>query len=227
MTAIVFGPEWFSGLSIIFELVTVLVTLLISLYSYKLYLFSKERRFLYFGISFLAIMLSFLAKIATTLASFYVPSEPITEVVTNLTISITSGTPYLTSLGFLVHQELMLLGLAGIYLINQKNRSILQAALLTYLVTVITIISNAFYFIFYATATVFLALISHYYVKNYIKKQTNTSFLIMISFLFILLSQIVFILVILNPTFFFIIAEIIQLIGYALLLNAYTHITTK
>ncbi len=227
MAAIVFGPEWFSGLTVLFELVTVLVTFLIAVYSYRLYLFSKEKKFVYFSISFLAIMVSFLAKIITTIASHYSGLDPLVQSITNVSMGISSGTPYITSLGFLVHQEFMLLGLAGIYLINQRNRSILQAGLLAYLVSVITVLSNAFYFVFYATAAIFVALIAHYYVKNYVGKRTTSSFLIMVSFLFILLSHFVFILVILNPTLFFIIAEIVQLLGYSLLLYAYTFVTIK
>ena len=102
-----------------------------------------------------------------------------------------------------------------------------QAILLAYLVSVIAFFSNAFIYVFYATSAVLLALITQHYLFNHLKRKTHATRLITISFAIILLSQLIFMMVFLNPTLFFIAAEVIQLLGYILLLYTYTLITTK
>ncbi|MFH0752098.1 MAG: hypothetical protein V1914_00710 [archaeon] len=53
------GPGWFYGLDTIFELVCGLITLLISMLSYRVYRFAKQKRYYYLFASFLLISFAF------------------------------------------------------------------------------------------------------------------------------------------------------------------------
>ncbi len=71
MITLRFSPEWFYGIDSIFEILAVIITFFIGVYSYKLYRFSGNYRYKYLSLSFLAFTLSFLAKIATNFVIYF------------------------------------------------------------------------------------------------------------------------------------------------------------
>ena len=83
-----------------------------------------------------------------------------------------------------------------------------------------TYFSHSAYYMFHLTSLVLLLLITMEYYSNHFKNKIITSRLVTYSFSIITLSQIVFIFVNLNPLIY-VIAECVQLIGYAILLLAF------
>src|SRR3989344_7613445 len=59
MTQIYLVPRWFQGYDVTFEIVFALITLAVSLFSFKIYKLSQQKESKYFGISFLLISLSY------------------------------------------------------------------------------------------------------------------------------------------------------------------------
>ena len=60
-----FSPEWFHGIDSIFEIVSIIVALLIALYAYKIYKFSKVNKYKFFSWAFLLIAIAYIFKILT------------------------------------------------------------------------------------------------------------------------------------------------------------------
>jgi len=120
-----------------------------------------------------------------------------------------------------------------IYFISQKGRERLkkfdettQIFLFIYFIGLISVVSNLKYTVFYLTAVVILSLIVLNYYKNYLNKGTSASLLVMVSFLLILASQVLFVFVFLN-TNFYVGGEMLQLLGFLLLLYTYVKIVRK
>ncbi|MEA3430735.1 MAG: hypothetical protein U9R08_05660, partial [Nanoarchaeota archaeon] len=71
MLELVYSPQWFYGIDILFESINVIAALLIAFFSYKIYKYTKDRHCLYFGLSFLAICIAFISKILTNFQIYF------------------------------------------------------------------------------------------------------------------------------------------------------------
>lgn len=222
MLELVYSPQWFYGIDIIFEFIIVIATFLVAFFSYKIFKFTKERRCFYFGLSFLAICLSFISKILTNFQLYFhfltknkVLETAIVNIYSHRTFSF-----FVTAYFF--HRVLMLLALAGIIMILYRyDKKIL--ILFAYLVAVIAAFSTSEYFIFHVTTSIFLGYIFYNYFQNYKAYPTKNTFLVSFAFFLILISQVIFI-NILTAVESYVIAQVIQVLGYITLLYAYIRI---
>ena len=128
----------------------------------------------------------------------------------------------------------MLGGWLLIFFISQKSRSRLnkyyevsQIALFFYLILLISFVANFSYFVFYLTSAVIIGLTVLNYYKNYLNTNRNrNAFKVMISFLFILLSNIFFVFVFLFDSFY-VLGELFLLVGFLILLSVYSQIKRR
>jgi len=90
-----------------------------------------------------------------------------------------------------------------------------------YLLIVLTYFSQSAYYIFYITSFLLLIFISSSYFLNSKKTKHYTAKLLAFSFAIITASQLVFIFVKINPILY-VIAQLIQLVGYVLMLITFT-----
>ncbi|MBI5148202.1 hypothetical protein HZA33_00815 [Candidatus Pacearchaeota archaeon] len=221
-----FSPQWFYGIDIIFEFLSIVASLLIAFYALRLYKFTNKLNHKYFGYSFIAIALSFFIKIMTNLVGYfsYFKEESV-KLVTVLYHGFTiTYTPVKAAL--FVHRFLMLAGLFGIFYIvsrsREKNKILLYLYFMT--ITALYVLFDPYgynsYRIFYLTTAFMSAFILRYYYLIYKKNKNKKTLLIVESFLFILLGQIVFIFTSVSLNFY-VLAEIIQFFGFLLLLYNY------
>ncbi len=216
LVELIFSPRWFFGVDNLLDLFSLVVTLLISIYSFRFYKFSGKRNYKYFGISFLLITMAFLAKIVTN-AILYSPT--ITYWVHNLSIitqRIMSQSNILFILGHLAFRFLFLLGLFSVYWVLSKSRERNKFPLIIYLLAAATLGSAYSYVLFALTSIVILLYIVHYYQLAYRKKKTGPALLTLLGFVLILLSQLIFIFIFLDLKMY-VLSEIVQLAGYLLL----------
>ncbi|MBN1156026.1 hypothetical protein JXA85_00275 [Candidatus Woesearchaeota archaeon] len=217
MIELVYSPVWFFGKDIIIDVVSIIVLSLVGLFSIKYHRMNKKKSNLLFGISFLMLAASFLFKIMTNFTIYY----PVV-VTKNLgffvvTFRAMKATNVLLHSGFLIYR---LLTLVGLYLLlstytKQKMPSII---LISYFIIISTIFSQSAIFVFFLTSLVMLSLITMCYIRDFKKSKRK---LLAISFLTITISQAIFIFIALDKLFY-VIAESIQLIGYVLMLVAFT-----
>jgi hypothetical protein len=228
MYQLFFTPGWFNGIDIAFEVISILVALSICFYSYHLYRISNENKFGYFALAFLSIAGSLLFKIITFANLYFTPVRD-----TSLDILrplVMPGLRYANLFyrgGFFLHMTLMLGGLLLIFLISQKSRNRLhrfhevsQIGLFLYFIVLVSVFSNFRYTVFYLTSSVLLSLIVLNYYKNYLNKRTNNALLVMMSFLALLASHLLFVFVFVSNELY-VVAEAVQLVGFLLLLYAY------
>ncbi|MEM4244783.1 MAG: hypothetical protein QXR60_01075, partial [Candidatus Nanoarchaeia archaeon] len=223
---LVFSPSWFVGIDNIFELVTVFVTLLIAIYSHKLYKFTKENSYRLFSYSFFLISISYLVKILMDISIYYPKMKIIRAgAFTFITQTFQRFEAYY-AVGFFVERFLLLLGLLGIFFVLHKVKDKKVGFLLIYLAFVSALFGNYLFHIFHITTSLLLLYICYYYYKNYSKNRSKNSFLVASSFFLIFVSQIIFITLLIHPIMY-VIGESVQLLGYLILLFTFISILKK
>ncbi|RLJ03125.1 MAG: hypothetical protein DRP11_01645 [Candidatus Aenigmatarchaeota archaeon] len=223
MIRYIFSPKWFYGVDIAFELFSMIITFLIARYGYELYKISGNKKHKYFSLFFLLIGIAFLFKIIANFDIYYVNTVSI-EIANSIFYFTTSHvSEMLFILGFSIFKFLMLLSFFGLlYILWDEKPGIFWLSL--YFILIITIFSHGTYYIFHLSMTMILAFLLSYYYRNYAEKSSRESFLIMLSFLMLTLSQLAFITIALDMVMY-VVGETLQLIGYAILLYHYILVT--
>ena len=224
----IFSPKWFYGFDSIIELIAITVSVLLVYYSYNCFKLTKENKYLYFSTAFLSITFGFIAKIIGTLA-IYRPSITRSAIRSTIHQTFTSLTPsYINALAFIVHYFFMLLGFMILFLIisgiTWKNKKIVS--LLLFFVFLATWISAIHYQLFYVTSFVLLLLITYSYYNNYREIKSEKAKFVAIAFCILLVSQAFFVFIIYSRTIY-VLAELIQLLGFLYLLIPFILIFKK
>lgn len=217
---LIFSPYWFYGIDTFFDIFCLLTTLLISFYSYRVYKFSKKINYKWFSLSLLLISLGFVSKIFTNLTIYFPVLMNVTFGSFTITYSIMRHSDILSILGHLAHRFLMLTGFFGIYWLISKSKEKNKIPLILFLLFATTILSAYAYPAFSMTMIILLSHIVYYYTINYKKNRNRKTALILWGFILLLLSQILFIFLFLDLSVY-VASEIVQSIGYILLLCSY------
>lgn len=224
----VFSPKWFYGFDSIIELIAIIVSVLLVYYSYKCFKLTKENKYLYFSTAFLSLTIAFIAKITGTLA-IYKPTITRSALGSIIHQTFRSLTPYsINAIAFTAYIFFTLLGFMILFLIisrlTWKNQRVI--VLLVYFVFLATWISIIHYQLFYATSFVLLLLITHSYYQNYKEIRNEKARFVSIAFGVLLVSQALFVFVIYSRIIY-VLAELIQLLGFAYLLIPFILIFKK
>ncbi|MFH2028630.1 MAG: hypothetical protein ABIJ08_05800, partial [Nanoarchaeota archaeon] len=168
-------------------------------------------------ISFFMISISFLFKILTNFTIYYQILETKQVGLVTMTYQTLRSSDTLFFMCFLAYRLLTLLGLFMLYHIYEKKQSITNLIIVVYLIIMLTYFSHSAYYIFHITSLLFLALITIKYHLMYKKYKVGTTKLLTYSFAVIGISQILFVFIMFNELLY-VTAEIVQLIGYSILL---------
>jgi len=224
----VFSPEWFYGFDSVIELIAIIICVLLVYYSYKCFKLTKENKYLYFSTAFLSLTFAFIAKIAGTLA-IYKPTITRSAVGYSIHKTFTGITPiYINSLALIAYIFFILLGFMILFLIisrlTWKNQRVV--ALLVYFVFLATWISVVHYQLFHLTSFVFLLLITYSYYANYKEVKGEKAGFVVIAFAILLVSQAFFVFAIYSGIVY-VLAELLQLLGFVYLLIPFILIFKK
>jgi hypothetical protein len=215
-------PDWFREIDTAFEAVSILVTFLIAAAAYKFYTLTKEKKYLWFSVSFFMISISYIFKILTNIIVYneYGLGREVLGKYT-LTYQYVQEYYYFEIFGTLAFRFAMLLGLFGLYHLICKCKDIKSIPIIIFLLFLMTIFSNIQYFAFHGTAALFLGVIVwHYYQTSKATKQSFQRVGPPLAFAILFLSQLIFSLLFLTPHIY-VIAETVQLLGFLVLLYAY------
>lgn len=227
MLRFLYSPQWFYNIDSIFEFVTVIVAIMVAVYSYKCYRLSRDRKYKWFSLSFAGIALGFLSKILTNFTLYH-------EIVKTKAIGLMVITAkyvqrdvfFLSTTTFFFHL-LVLLGLLGLYLCIYKSMKQKQDVfILLFLAFISTVGSHYRYQVFHITAAVLLFFIFRHFYRNYLRKRTKNRLFVALAFCLLLISQILFTFLGLDPQLY-VLGEVIQLVGFVLLLITYIMILKK
>ena len=193
---------------------------MIGIFAAKYYKIDKKNKnYLLLAISFFTLAASFIFKILTNFTIYYREIETKNIGFATLTYHTIESTNILFFVGFMLYHILTLLGLYLLYSIYTKQTKS-NMLLIIFLIIISTYFSQSAYYIFHLTSLIFLVLITMQYWSIYKKNKLISSKILTFSFALIALSQIIFMFVKLN-LFLYVISEIIQLVGYILLLIAF------
>lgn len=219
MVQVVFSPKWFWGKDIFIDSIALLVLLSIAIFATKYYRIKKSKNYFYLALSFYLISLSFFSKILINFTIYYQVLH--TQMIGSIEYAqvILKSSEILAVSGLFFYRLFTLLGLFLLYSIYEKQ-SKANIVLMIYFIIISILFSKEEYYIFYLTSFIFLGVISNRYYQNYKDNKEKTSGMLAASFSLITLSQIFFIFV--NFTkHFYVVGEVIQLLGYILLLATF------
>ncbi len=217
----VYSPPWFYGKDIAIDILSAIVVLLIGFFSFNNFrLDKKNKKHLLLGGAFILLGLSFIIKILTNvlshndgwLAKSFWLSILGKEIITSYTL--------LSALGFLLYSLLTLFGFYVLYALSSKDKLSMNYVIIAYFILISTYFTRFTYFIIFVTAFIFLLALSRRYYLSYKKNKYKNTLMLCISFSIITLSQFVFIFTNSNHALY-VVAELIQLIGYLFLLYTF------
>ncbi|MBI2103160.1 hypothetical protein HYT55_04930 [Candidatus Woesearchaeota archaeon] len=238
MFRLFYTPDWFNGLDLVFDTISLLVALLIAAYSWRVYKVHRENKYGYFSFSFVLIALAFAAKMVMQGLLYYAPlRNAATAVLVPVVGKAATGINYSQFFfrsGFFISMITMLGAWLLLFFISQKKEGRLkkyyevsQITLFVYLLLLISVVSNFKYEVFYLTSAVILGMTVLNYYKNYLNSNGNKNALrVMIAFLLFLLGNFAFIFVFLLPGLY-VFGEIFMLLGFLVLLQTYAKIQRR
>ena len=218
MLQLVYSPQWFYGKDIIIDVISIILLFLVSFASVRYYFMKRNKNCMYLAVSFVTIAVSFMFKIMTNFTLYNHEIKTHTLGLLTITYQTTEVTGALFHVGFLLHRILSLLGFYLLYSLYQKPNKT-SHALAIFLLLVSAYFTESAYYIFHLTLLLILVLIAILYWPN-IQRDNKSTILIAVSYITIAVSQLLFILVLVS-TNFYVISEIVQLIGYAGLFSAF------
>ncbi|MBI4454245.1 hypothetical protein HY636_06385 [Candidatus Woesearchaeota archaeon] len=220
MLKFVLSPRWFYGIDTISAVIALIITLVIAIFSYKLYTFCQDKKYKYLALSFFTLTASFFFKLLTNVVVYYevVKEKVVGSIV--LTYTVLESSDLLVSIGFIGYRFLFLAGVMGLFYLLYQHRDRKLFIIMFWLILIATWFSLSNYFFFHATAILFISLLFWYYYracKTSKPKQVKSLRYVMFTYWFLALSQLSFLFVALN-LHFYAIAESLQLVGLLLLL---------
>lgn len=216
MVKLVYSPQWFYGKDILIDIVSIFILLLIAFFSIRYYNIKRNKNYIYLTLSFVILAGSFLAKILINFNVYYKLIETQDLGIVSAVYQSMKATHSIFITSFVVYWLSMTFGYYILYSIYQ-NQSLSNFLFGTYLITAYTYIAYPDYRTFHITLFVILALITAIHLKRYLNNRYVATKLVTLSFGIITLSQIFFIFIDWN-IYFYVIGELMQLIGYISLL---------
>ncbi len=203
---------WFFGYGIALELVFALIVLAVAIFALRLYKVTSERSIRLLGTGFLLVSISyFFQSFFNFLLLSKIGEKPF------LTINDFSLAFTLEVIGAYGYVFFMLIGLIVLlYMTFEiKKKSIFFVMLLIVLFPIL-LAENTF-FLFYYFSTICFAFVSWHFIKNYFEKKKSLSLMIAISFVFLALSGIPFLLS-LSHGAWYVVAHLLGFVAYVLIL---------
>jgi hypothetical protein len=214
MVLLLNGPTWFWGYDIIFSIVSILTTLLIMFLSFKAYKITKDSKYKFFSLAFLFISLAHLAF------SFF----------NAIMIFHLSGTIYnlLQSfdIGFFIYLFFTLLAYMILIIIIYKIKDNRVVALLLSLTLLFVLFANQHILKFHIVSLVLLAFLAFQFYFNFKEKGNKNSKLVFTSFYLLLTSEVFFLVNLYTNEYLYVVAQLIQLLGYLVLFYMFMRVLT-
>ena len=212
---IVFTPDWFLNNDILINVVSFLVLATFFILALKSYNLSKKKSILYLGIGFLLIAIGELSTILTKIVLYYdtTVTREIGQAV--ITYQIVRTVDIFYYIGFFFNRLFTLFGLYLIYKTPTRKELSGEFLLILYLLFITALLSQAFFYVYHLTALLLLVMIIRHYYKGYKKEKLSNMMILVAAFSLLALSQVLFFFS--KIGYFYVFAQSMQLISYAIL----------
>ena len=212
---IVFTPDWFLTSDVFVDIFSFITLFLIFILAFKNYKLSEKKSTLHLGIGFFLLAMAELAIIITKLPLYYdtaITSQIGTAVIT---YDIVRTVDIFYYAGFFLNRLLILLGLYIIYKLPLERISG-EFFLYVYFITIISMMSQPYYYIYHFTTLILLVFIINKYYKVYLKEKITNTKILSGAFVILAIAQLIFLFS--KLSYIYAIGQSIQLIGYIVLL---------
>ncbi len=213
---IVFTPDWFLGSDVLIEVVSFIVLSLFVYFCIRNYKLSGKKSFLWLGLGFGFIGLAEISTILTKFGIFYDTSFTHQIGMFIVTQTVKTSIDIFYYIGLFFNKFLTLLGLYIIYKIPMKKGLSGDFFLGLYFLVIAALFSHVSYYVFHLTAFGLLALIINNYSEVYKRNKSGNTFLLIVAFSGLMLSQGIAILCKLQVMY--VLGQVIQLVSYLILL---------
>ncbi|MBI4116163.1 hypothetical protein HY449_00280 [Candidatus Pacearchaeota archaeon] len=215
MMKIVFTPDWFLTSDVLIEVFSFLTLLSFFALAFQSYRLSKKKSVLYLGFGFFLIALGQLASILTKLVLYYDTGVTHGVGVAVITYNIVRNVDIFYYLGFFFFRLFTLLGLYTIYKLPLEKFAG-EFFLYLYLITIISWMSNSYYYIYNLTALVLLIYIINKNYKMYLKDKVKNTRIVVFAFSVLAVAQFIFLFSQLRELYA--VGQVMQLASYIILL---------
>ncbi len=232
MVTLVLSPNWFKGIDSLFEVVSLIICLLIAYYGSKIYDFVKQKKYRTVALSFLFIALSFAIKVITNLSIYF----QYNRLKVSLLSAMSSTFPAVTSkiiqikliyyVGYFAYRFSFLLALILLLSLVLKIKDKRIVSIFIVFSIIASFSSYYYYYTFHIIAAVLLFYIFMYFYENYMIKKLKSARYITLAFFSLFISQLVFIFVLFDPKIY-VFGEVVQLLGFLILLYYYFLVSKK
>jgi hypothetical protein len=226
MGIIIYSPSWFSGLDIALQLISVFVSFLLFITSYKLFKISKEKGFLYFALAFFSISAAYVSKIFADWFTYTNIGKDLPHWINLLFYNLTT-LEFVNIFGNLGYRFLLLLGFLILIFVFLKIKDKRIVFLFMYFTFIISAFSVWSFLLFQTTVTVFAGTIALYYLLHYFENKRRTVLLSLIGFGMIFVAQFSFLFTFFLEKIMFVIGHIFQAAGFLILLTTYIMVLKK
>ncbi len=204
-------PSWFFGFGTILELIFGIITLAVSLYSFKVYKYSQLREPKIFGWSFLALSLSYFIWAAVSGYAGFLAQKSVDNV-----FNIAGFTPIIV-LGIYAHIIFFVLGLVTLAYLTFGIRSQRVYTLLASLSLISVLFSQTKSISFYFVSSLLLLYVLSFYAINKWKNKSFSNYFVLLSFVFLFAGTVDFTFSAVRHITY-VVGHIFYLIGYAFIL---------
>jgi hypothetical protein len=204
-------PPWFFGIDIVFELVFAIVTLVVGLYSFKVYKLSGQNSSRLFGLAFLFFSISYFIQSFLNLAILSKLAEDICVAIKLSPIAT------LSIIGINIHIIFFIVGLVLLTYMTLRINSYRTSLLLLVICLASVLIAHDSVYWFYSLSSILLVFIVSYYYSNYMNNHGISCLFVFIAFLFLFVANVHFIFAS-SYAIFYAIGHFLELIAYVLIL---------
>jgi len=200
------------GYDVVLELLFGMISLVLSLFAFKVYRETDQRQTKLFGIAFLFMSLSYFVQ---SLFNFLIISAAKGAVCKVMYVSIFN---WYNFLGVYTHILLMTMGLVVLtYMTLKVQKPMLLWMMLLISLTALFFSEEHFFTVFLILSTVYFIFISIHFVNNYRKNKDRKSLVVALAFLFLLFGSINFIFCT-QADIFYLAAHLLALVAYLFIL---------
>lgn len=217
----VYSPPGFYGKDMTIDILSAAVLVLIGIFAFRNFLLDKKnKRHLILSAAFVLLGGSFLVKTLTNIISHSPALHTQNFFFSLLGIEIIKPYTVLPAFGFLLYSLMTLFGFYVLYALTSKDELSMNYVIIAYFILISTYFTRFNYHLFYLTAFLFVLATTRRYFLAYKKNKYKNTLLLGISFAVITVSQLIFMLTGQNYLLY-IIAELVQLVGYLFLLYTF------
>lgn len=204
-----YGPHWFNGIDTAFDIISIFAALMVAWYARKIKCITGDSSCCSLGHAFLLIAVSFAIKVLTNIA-VYLHLEEISR---PFVLAEVVQVQILFALGYFIYRLFFLVALIWLVCIGLKVSDWRVKMLFVLFAAVATFFSHYSYLVFHIISLLLLIYIVADKYGSFRQGRNKRSAVIALSFFAVLLSQVMFVFVSIEP-WMYVIGETLQLIGF-------------